>query len=238
MYEERIYRELVSNKTKKTTLIIDESDLDIYYDNELKNADKELLKIRNIIKNHIKKESNFLTSLSPISINKKDNIFIKKMKKSSNLVNVGPMATVAGGVAEEIGKYLSNFNSEVLVENGGDIYINSKKNKNILIHAPTSPFSNKLYIKLRRELLPLGVCTSSGKLGHSLSFGNADAVVVISKNTFLADAAATSICNIVKEKKDIIKGINIAKNIKEILGIIIILNSDIGIWGDIEVKKV
>jgi ApbE superfamily uncharacterized protein (UPF0280 family) len=160
------------------------------------------------------------------------------MKLSSEIANVGPMASVAGAISETLGKYLSNFNNDLLLENGGDIYIDSNKDKNILIYAGNSPLSNKLFIKLKKENFPIGICTSSSTFGHSLSFGNADAVVVISKNTFLADSLATSICNKIKTKNDIKREINIAKKIENILGIIIIIDKHLGIWGDIEIEKI
>lgn len=154
MYEERTYRELVNTNINKTTLIIDESDLDIYYDKDLNNAENELKSIRTILKNHIKNEPNFFKSLIPLKTNESDHPIIKKMKKASNIANVGPMASVAGAISETVGKYLSKYNEEVIIENGGDIYINAKEDKNILINASKSPLSNKLYIKIKKRTFP------------------------------------------------------------------------------------
>jgi Uncharacterized conserved protein len=41
----------------------------------------------------------------------------------------------------------------------------------------------------------LGICTSSATVGPSISFGQADAVTVFSRDVSLADAWATALCN-------------------------------------------
>ena len=116
-------------------------------------------------------------------------------------------------------------------------YLKSSKEKKIRIFAGESPFSNKLSIKLPPCPEGIGICTSAGKIGHSLSFGNADAVVVISEDVLLADAVATATGNIVKTKDHIIEGIDFAKNIKGVKGLVIIVDDQIGLWGEIEICK-
>ncbi|MEA3422314.1 MAG: UPF0280 family protein, partial [Bacillota bacterium] len=124
-------------------------------------------------------------------------------------------------------------NTDLIIENGGDIFIKTSKERHILIHAGDSQLSDQISIKITPEMTPIGVCTSSGKLGHSLSFGKADAVVVVAKDILYADAAATAICNIIKTPRDIERGLGIAKESKKIEGIVIILDDSIGIWGNI-----
>jgi ApbE superfamily uncharacterized protein (UPF0280 family) len=96
------------------------------------------------------------------------------------------------------------------------------------------PVSNKIGLEISADQSPLGICTSAGKVGHSLSFGSADAVVVISKNTALADAAATSIGNKVRKVEDIERAIDWGKAVDGIMGIIVVKDDKIGAWGEVK----
>jgi hypothetical protein len=84
---------------------------------------------------------------------------------------------------------------------------------------------------------PLGVCTSSGTVGHSLSFGKADAVCILSKSAALADAVATAVGNVVKEKKDIEYGLELAREIEGVLGVLIIVGEKMGVWGNVTLTQ-
>ncbi|HKK96269.1 MAG TPA: UPF0280 family protein [Anaerovoracaceae bacterium] len=240
MYEERFYREKhKSNDLINYQLLIEESDLMISSDIDVKTqAEEALFDIRNRIKKACSEIEGFKTSLIPINHTSNDPM-INQMIKASEKANVGPMAAVAGTVSEYVVKnVLNNSNcSQIIVENGGDIYINSNVARKILIYAGDSPFSNKIGLKIDKDLMPIGVCTSAGKVGHSLSFGQSDAALVISKNTSLADATATAIGNLVKEADDINKALEFGKNIDGILGILVILEDKLGIWGQIELFK-
>jgi hypothetical protein len=156
------------------------------------------------------------------------------MIRTSRLANVGPMAAVAGAMAEWVSKDLLELSREVIVENGGDIYLATSKERTIGIYAAESPFSLKIGVVIRPEETPLGICTSSGTVGHSLSFGKADAVCIVSKSAALADAAATAVGNIIQEKKDIELGLERGKEIEGVLGTLIIVGDKMGVWGDIK----
>ncbi|MCK5434567.1 MAG: UPF0280 family protein, partial [Dehalococcoidales bacterium] len=82
---------------------------------------------------------------------------------------------------------------------------------------------------------PLGICTSSGTVGHSLSYGKADAVVVLSKSATLADAAATAIGNLIVQAGDIPNGLEFANGIDGLKGVIIIKGDKVGLWGDVKI---
>jgi len=151
----------------------------------------------------------------------------------ASLTNVGPMAAVAGAISEYVGMELLNYTNEIILENGGDIFLSSKITKNVLIYAGASPFSNKIALEIPGNYKPIGICTSSGTFGHSLSFGKADAVVVLAEDTLLADAAATSICNMIKTSDDIESGTSFGKSINGIQGILIIIGDKMGAWGEI-----
>ena len=148
--------------------------------------------------------------------------------------DVGPMAAVAGAIAEHVGKDLLQYSRNVIIENGGDIFIHSQNDVHVGISAGSSPLSDKLSIIVRKNEMPMGICTSSGTVGHSLSFGNADAVCVKAKSVSLADAAATAIGNMTKSKRDIPKALQAGMKIEEVLGIIIVVGDQFGAIGDIE----
>ena len=125
------------------------------------------------------------------------------MAAAARLAGVGPMAAVAGAIAGSIGRRLSSSNKEVIVENGGDLYIDTDKPRNVGIYpGRQSPFYGKLSLRIKPDDSPLGLAASSGTLGHSLSFGAADAAVVLARTSVLADAAATALANRVYSQEE------------------------------------
>ncbi len=128
------------------------------------------------------------------------------------------------------------FSDSVIVENGGDCYLDLSEETTVGIFAgPESPFTGKIAIRLGATRFPIGICTSSGTVGHSLSFGKTDAVTVISHDAALADAAATRLGNIVKTRSDINKALGFAPAIPSIEAVLILIKDKMGIWGDIEI---
>ncbi len=123
------------------------------------------------------------------------------MAAAAQTAGVGPMAAVAGAIAECVGRELLEFSPEVIVENGGDIFLKVSHRRTVGIFAGDSPLTGRIGIQIEARDTPLGVCTSSGTVGHSLSFGRADAVVVLAPAAALADAAATAIGNRVSRKE-------------------------------------
>lgn len=240
MYEVRDYRVHQKSEGLVTYQVqIAESDLMISSDKNLHNEILIILKeLRKRVKDACDSINDFRDSLVPLYVNSND-IMIQQMIDASIKANVGPMAAIAGTISEYIVKELSSkgITCEIIVENGGDIFINSKIDRKVMVFAGKSVFSNKLGIILRKELMPIGICTSAGTIGHSKSFGKADAVVVISKDNALADAMATSIGNIVKSENDISEAIEFGKNIEGVLGILIIIGEKMGVWGEVELFK-
>lgn len=148
---------------------------------------------------------------------------------------MGPMAAVAGAIAEYVGKGLLLHTDEVVVENGGDIFLRTKTPATVAIFAGESPLSLRVGLRTEPENTPLGICTSSGTVGHSLSMGKADAVCAVSESCSLADAAATSVGNHVKSHADIGQAIHFGKSIPGIMGLVIIIGDKIGMWGKLEI---
>jgi len=237
MYEERTYRRRVkSDDLVDFQVAVKETDLFIGAERELREeAVRSTVKLRARIEEYVATDPAFEKALEPYHVNGNAPAIIRLMADASALAGVGPFASVAGAIAECVGKDLLEHSRQVVVENGGDIFIKSLKDRVIGIYAGSSAFNEKLSLKIRAEDTPLGICTSSGTVGHSLSFGRADAVTVLSGSTALADAAATSICNVVKNSADIPEGLKLARKINGVIGALIIKDDKMGAWGKIEI---
>lgn len=240
MFENRTYR----RHHQKAGLIsfditVKETNLNIQAGMDLsKAAVKAVLEIRGMLEAHIELYPLFATSLLPLPGTGPAPVAISTMIDAGRLAGVGPMAAVAGMVAEFTGKKLLKTSGEVIVENGGDIFIKSDSDTTFSIYAGDSPFSMVTGIKIKKRESSYGLCTSSGTLGHSKSFGNADAVCVFSESCPLADAAATALGNRVSGGSDIGAAIEFGKSITGILGIVIIKGDKIGAWGDLELVSI
>jgi ApbE superfamily uncharacterized protein (UPF0280 family) len=160
---------------------------------------------------------------------------VKEMARVSQLTGVGPMAAVAGAIAEAVGRDLLAFSPEVIVENGGDIFLKISKKRLVGIYAGQSAFTKKIALEIMPQETPLGICTSSGTVGHSLSLGGADAVIALASSAALADAAATALGNIVKEADDIPEAIDKAQSVEGLRSVVIIVGDKIGVWGKVRI---
>lgn len=198
---------------------------------------ESIRRYREEIEDYIKIEPKFKDSLGPVEGRRNPPPIVKKMIEASRIAGVGPMAAVAGAVSEFVGYDLLNFSKEIIVENGGDIFIKSSKDRRFGIFAGESPLTGKLTFEIMAEDTPLGICTSSGTVGYSLSFGKADAACIISKDTALADAVATATGNKVKDAGDIEEGISFAKSTPGVAGVIIVVGSKFGTWGKIRLGE-
>lgn len=217
-----------------------ETDLWIRAERNLeKEAMEAVLNCRHQLESYISTHEDFLRSLSPIPDDPLAPPLVRRMLQASSIGGVGPMASVAGAVAQAVAQALKPFSESVIVENGGDCYLDLQEETTVGIFAgPDSPFTGKVAIKLGPERFPLGICTSSGTVGHSLSFGKTDAVTVISKDAALADAAATRLGNIVKSPSDISRALDLAPSIPSIEAVLIIIKDKMGAWGDLELVPV
>lgn len=239
MFENRTYRKQHQKKGLVAfDITVKETNLNIQAQTNLTDeAIKSVLSCRNFIEAYIKLYPEFIRSLTPIHDPGPAPRIIKDMIQAGQLADVGPMAAVAGAVAEYTGKSLLPYTREVLVENGGDVFIKSDSETIFNIYAGNSPFSMTSGILIKKREAPYGLCTSSGTLGHSKSFGKADAVTVLSDSCPLADAVATRLCNRVKKAGDIKNAIDTGKAIPGVQGIVIIKGESIGLWGDITLVK-
>jgi len=237
MYQSRTYRHWIKGDDLVSfNVTVKETDLYIRASTNLKRkAHRLVLKYRDILERYVERYPAFLTSLKPLPIDKDAPFMVKAMFEAADKTGVGPMASVAGAIAESVGTELLSFSPEVIVENGGDIYLKSLGKRAIGIYAGKSPLSGRFRLEITGADTPLGICTSSGTVGHSLSYGKADAVAVLSKSATLADAAATAIGNLIKQPDDIPSGIEFARGIEGISGVLIIADDQTGIWGKVKI---
>jgi len=236
-YKPRFYR-FWSKDTDLVSfnVVVKETDLYIRARRNLrKKALDVVLKQRALLEGYITRHPDFVTTLVPFPVGTDAPLIVREMAEASAKVGVGPMAAVAGAIAEVVGKDLLSFSSEVIVENGGDVFLRSKKQRRIGIYAGNSPLSGKLALEIKPETTPLGVCTSSGTVGHSLSFGKADAAIVLSPSTALADAAATAVGNLVQTAEDMPRAIEFVREVKGITGVVIIVGDKMAVWGEISI---
>ncbi|MHB8104575.1 MAG: UPF0280 family protein [Dehalococcoidales bacterium] len=235
-YQPRTYRHWIESKDLVSfNVTVKETDLYIRATSNLQRKARRLvLKYRKHLEQYIEKNPAFLKSLEPLPLPANAPHIVIDMIEAGDKANVGPMAAVAGAIAEYVGRDLLEFSPEIIVENGGDIFLKTIQKKVVGIYAGESPLTGKLGMEINPADTPLGICTSSGTVGHSLSFGKADAVVVIAGSAALADAAATAICNKANKPDDINSAIELGKNIAGLKGIVIIMGSSIGVWGDVK----
>lgn len=232
-------------KVYKTRFKEKESDITII--SESKNAILKAKKIfflhRRNLEDYVLKNNQFLTSLTPIKVNT-DIRVIKLMADSAYICDVGPMAAVAGALADLMLEVMKNRDEKedsgfdkakiALVENGGEIAIDSIKPMNIALYAGNNELNLNIGFLIEKKDCPIGVGTSSATIGHAISFGQADAVTIFATNAALADAAATKVANSVKGKdveKSIKKGLDITDDIDGVIGAFISREDKIGQTG-------
>ena len=245
--EPRFYRQTMG-KERFTSFVVSYKDSDLwigidkksYNDTMASFALNKLIALRNELENYISQKPKFASSFSPLPIDTNASDFIRQMYLAAQIAHTGPMAAVAGTFSENMGKAIqSEFAiQEIIVENGGDIYLSLKSGLILSVYAGKSPLTGKIALEINAADTPLGICTSAGTVGPSTSFGKADAVMVACHNTALADALATAIGNKVKSANDIEPQLEIIESQPEIISLLIIANGKIGIKGKFELKLV
>ena len=160
---------------------------------------------------------------------------VSRMVAAGNQAGVGPMAAVAGAIAEAVGRDLLVRSPAVIVENGGDIFLAGENSYTVGIFAGQSPFSGKLGIRISRpEKFSAGICTSSSTVGHSISLGVADAVCIYAGSAAIADAVATAMGNRIRARDDLAPTIEEALVFDLVYGAVAILGDEMAAGGDLE----
>lgn len=239
MYVERFYRRWVDRSDLRQFRVrIRESDLFVLCDHVMEaKACSALANVRRDLEAFIAANPRFLTSLEPFRVgDPRAPTVVRDMAAAASAWKVGPMAAVAGAVAQEVGEKLGQVSRNVIVENGGDIYARTNGNVPLrlaLYAGEESPFSDRVGFEVDASD-GIGVCTSSGRVGPSLSFGCADAVVVLADSTAEADAAATALANGIQTPDDVDETVRKAEESGRLRGVIACAGDRLGVWGDLE----
>lgn len=234
--QERFYRRwLQLGERVAFRVTVKETDLYIQADAPLEKAAREaVLEQRSYIETYGERFPEFLATLEPWRCRGPAAPIVRAMAAASEAAGVGPMAAVAGAVAEQVGRALRDHSREVVVENGGDLFVCTRQHLTMGVFAGHSPLSMRVGIRVGGDLRPMGVCTSSGSVGHSLSRGRADAVCVVAADVSLADAVATAVGNRVRRPGDLQPALDFGRSISGIEGLVVILDKRIGCWGAVE----
>ena len=197
-----------------------------------------ILYYRRVLEEHITLHPEFRDSLSPVVAPGGVHPIITEMSDAALAAGTGPMSAVAGAMAEQICRdLLAEFGAdEVVVENGGDIFLKLVAPATIAVYAGDSPLSEKIALRPGPAETPLALCCSSGTVGHSLSFGLADACMIACRNGALADAYATAFCNEVKDKTMAVPVTEKATGTAGILSAVIIIGDQVSMGGSIKIK--
>lgn len=195
----------------------------------------KVLECRIELEQYIKLNPKFKWALDPIEVERWAPEVVRRMASNGFLANVGPMASVAGVIADIALEYgLTATPTVLVVENGGEIAISTAVAPvTVGAYAGVETLKGFLFT-IQPEDTPLGVASSSSKLGAGISFGEADLVTVFAENAGLADATATAICNIVRNsnpEQAIEKALEKALEIKGVRGCIISYRGLIGLKG-------
>ena len=244
-YRERSYRSSFSNDERRWFCVkFLESDLWIGVDNGSYSASMEadtyamLVDLRRSMDAYLLMDPGYKTALTPYDAGMEAPEILKSMSGVSHKTGIGPMSAVAGAVALKVAGFLkSRYDvNEVIVENGGDIYAQASTDMDISVFAGQSPLSEKIGLHIPAGSFPLGICTSSGTVGPSLSLGRADAVMIVCKDVMLADSYATAMANCIQSINDLQPVIDRISNTPDILGAIAVKDDRMAICGQFELR--
>jgi ApbE superfamily uncharacterized protein (UPF0280 family) len=195
---------------------------------------EEIVNQRQILEDYIKRHPEFQHSLKPIELLQGAPEAAQRMARAADITGIGPMAAVAGTMAQLAAR--AGFKagaSEAIIENGGDIYVQAEKPVTIGLLSGSGGITDRLAFSLKASDTPVSICSSSGKMGHSMSMGNCDLAAVTSKDASLADAAATLTANLVKQVADVDPALKQIHSLQGVIGVLIVKDDRIGLAGNL-----
>ncbi len=237
MYEERSYRGWVEPAGLVASRVCQaESDLLIHAPEPLaERAGALLAEVRADLEAYIRRRPDFAAARAPLAAGAGAPLIARRMAAAAADWGVGPMAAVAGALAEAVGERLGAADGALLVENGGDCYLRHAAPLTARLWAGAgSPFADRVRFRLPAAPGGQGLCTSSGTVGHSYSAGRADAVCVLAASAPAADAAATALANAVAGPADVDAALQRARAAGGLDGVLIACGERLGLWGEIE----
>jgi ApbE superfamily uncharacterized protein (UPF0280 family) len=191
-------------------------------------------RLRSVLEAYVEGDPGFVAALDPYSAGQGAPAIAVDMAAAAAAAGVGPMAAVAGAFAHYTGRMLARHSRDVIVENGGDIYLKTSVRRTVGIYAGASRFSHRLALEVQPFQSPLGICTSSGTVGPSLSLGRADAVVILAPSPLTADAAATAVGNRVRGPGDVEEAAIFAGSLAGVTGAVVIAGDRMAAWGEVK----
>ncbi len=243
-YSKRLYRQgLCPSGMKAFTVTVKDTDLWIAVDEQAVTPDlaaeieQFIWNERRLLEQYIQEDPLFGKTLDPYLVSQQAPPIALEMVRAGNLARVGPMAAVAGAFAQRVGLEVLRRSQQVIVENGGDIFLRCDKSLSIGVFAGDSPFSQRVALRIKPREAPRGVCTSSGRVGPSYSRGQADAAVILARDTLLADAVATATANRVQSDQGLDQALELAREIQGVEGVLIIQEDRLAAWGDIQLEE-
>jgi ApbE superfamily uncharacterized protein (UPF0280 family) len=192
---------------------------------------------RIILEHYLEADPQFFQSMGPCPVMPGAPALAIAMARAANQAGVGPMAAVAGAFAQFAGEWLLRYSSQVIVENGGDIYFCCRQALRVGVYAGASPFSGHLAVEVHAPGQGRGICTSSATVGPSFSRGRADAAVIYGVDALLADAVATAAANMVHAEDDLERAVSFALGIGGIEGALVILGDKLAVRGNMRLLR-
>jgi ApbE superfamily uncharacterized protein (UPF0280 family) len=223
----KLFKEAFQLEESQCTVISDKPE-------DIQPAKASIKRHRRKLKAYIKTNPKFFHTLKPVPV-PDEPLVAKLMAEAAEKANVGPMAAVAGVLADLAVKDMLHAGCKVaVVENGGEISAMANEPIDVAVAAGDEPLSKRFGFRLTE--FPIGVATSSGRFSHAFSFGDAEAATVFCKNAGLADAAGTAVCNVVKGEDcqaAIQAGINKALSIQGVEGVLVLYKGSVGTAGKV-----
>ena len=238
-FQERVYRlSCASQGLVSFTARVKETDLWIQAGQDLTQAATDsILRHRRGLEAYIEDNPRFLKSLVPLPPDPLAPPLARALLAAGATAGTGPMAGVAGAIAQAVGEDLAALSPEVMVENGGDLYLAAARSLTVAVAAGDSPLSGRLGLAIEPARMPLSLATSSGTVGHSLSLGRADAALVSARDGALADAAATALGNRVQGRGDLAPALEWVAKIQGVQGALVILGDRLAAWGELDLVE-
>lgn len=235
--DRELYRRgIAANELVQSRVVVKETDLLVLAEREINGMVRDIvLTQRDRLERYIAGNPSFRDALLPVHVPATAPGIVKSMARAGLASGVGPMAAVAGAVCEAVAAGVGEGVRELILENGGDLYVASARERIVGIFVGKEAHGGAVGLRVAPDRTPLGICTSSGRIGHSLSLGDSAAATVLARSCALADAAATAVGNRVRGRDGVREGLAAARDIPGVLGVVVLRDGRLGAWGDVEI---